>query len=66
MVRKTAAGPTAMSRGGRSTAAPPTVVSLVFYKKNCIFCLNSEGGKLYMKMLASDEIYNFVVQSFSI
>jgi hypothetical protein len=37
MVRKTAAGPTAMSRGGRSTAEPPTVVSLVFYKKKLYF-----------------------------
>jgi hypothetical protein len=28
--------------------------------------MNSDGGKLYMKIVAFDEIYNFVVQSFSI
>jgi hypothetical protein len=30
------------------------------------FCMNSDGGKRYMKIVAFDEIYNFVVQSFSI
>jgi hypothetical protein len=30
------------------------------------FCLNSDGGKLYIKIVAFDEIYNSVVQSFSI
>jgi hypothetical protein len=29
-----------------------------------LFYLNSDGGKLYMKIAAFDEIYNFVVQSF--
>jgi hypothetical protein len=28
--------------------------------------MNSDGGKLYMKIVAFNEIYNFVVQSFSI
>jgi hypothetical protein len=28
--------------------------------------MNSNGGKLYMKIVAFDEIYKFVVQSFSI
>jgi hypothetical protein len=28
--------------------------------------MNSNGGKLYMKIVVFDEIYNFVVQSFSI
>jgi hypothetical protein len=28
--------------------------------------MNSDGGKFYMKIVALDEIYNFVVQSFSI
>jgi hypothetical protein len=27
--------------------------------------MNSEGGKLYMKIVAFDKIYNFVVQIFS-
>jgi hypothetical protein len=27
--------------------------------------MNSDGGKLYMKIVAFDELYNFVVQSFS-
>jgi hypothetical protein len=26
--------------------------------------MNSDGGKLYMQIIAFDEIYNFVVQSF--
>jgi hypothetical protein len=26
--------------------------------------MNSDGGKLYIKIVAFDEIYNFVVQSF--
>jgi hypothetical protein len=30
------------------------------------FCFNSDGCKLYMKIVAFDEIYNFVVQNFSI
>jgi hypothetical protein len=34
--------------------------------KNCNFFMNSDGGKLYMKIVAFNEIYNFVVQSFSI
>jgi hypothetical protein len=28
--------------------------------------MNSNGGKLYMKIVSFDKIYNFVVQSFSI
>jgi hypothetical protein len=34
--------------------------------KNLFFCLNSDGCKIYMKIVAFDEIYNSVVQSFSI
>jgi hypothetical protein len=30
-------------------------------RKACFFCLNSDGGKLYMKIVSFDEIYNFVV-----
>jgi hypothetical protein len=49
-------GPTDVPHGGRGP---------IFFRKFVIF-LNSDGGKLYMKIVASDEIYNFVVQSFSI
>jgi hypothetical protein len=27
--------------------------------------MNADGGKLYMKIAAFDEIYNFIVQTFS-
>jgi hypothetical protein len=37
-----------------------------FFQKFIIFCLNSYGDKLYMKIVKFNEIYNFVVQSFSI
>jgi hypothetical protein len=48
------------------TVAPATVVGqggrgLVRFKKIVSFCLNSDVGKLYMKTVALDEIYNFVV-----
>jgi hypothetical protein len=46
-----------MGHGGRGP---------VSFQKFVIFCLNLDGGKLYMKIVAFDEIYNFVVQSFSI
>jgi hypothetical protein len=46
---------TAVDHGGRGP---------VCFKKFVIFCLNSDEGKLYMKIVAFDEIYNFVVQSF--
>jgi hypothetical protein len=49
-------GPTDVPRGGRGP---------VFSRKFVIF-LNLDGGKLYMKIVAFDEIYNFVVQNFSI
>jgi hypothetical protein len=34
-------------------------------KKITIFFMNSDGDKIYMKIVAFDEIYNFVVQTFS-
>jgi hypothetical protein len=36
------------------------------FLKIVIFCMNSDGDKLYMKFVAFDEIYNFVVQTFFI
>jgi hypothetical protein len=55
----------------RGTVAPVTAVGHdgrcpVCFKKFVMFCLNSDGVKLYMKIVAFDDIYNFVVQSFSI
>jgi hypothetical protein len=60
--------PTAL--GKRSTVATASAVSHgdrgpVCFQKFVIFCLNSDEGKLYIKIVAFDEIYNFVVQSFS-
>jgi transposase-like protein len=55
--RGTVATTTTVGHGGR--------VQSVF-KKIIIFCLNLDGGKLYMKIVAFAEIYNFVVQSFSV
>jgi hypothetical protein len=48
----TVAPPTAVGHGGRG---PDT------FQKFVIFCLNSNEGKIYMKIVAFDEIYNFVV-----
>jgi hypothetical protein len=58
-------------RGACGTVMPAIAVGhisrgLVCFQNFLIFCLNSNGGKLYMKIVAFDEIYNFVVQSFSI
>jgi hypothetical protein len=55
----------------RGTVAPVTAVGHngkgpVCFQKFVIFCLNSDGGKLYMKIVAFDEIYDFVVQNFSV
>jgi hypothetical protein len=55
----------------RGTIATATVVghgsrAPVCFQKFVIFCLNPDGGKLYMKIVAFDEIYNFVVHNFSI
>jgi hypothetical protein len=35
-----------------------------YFQKFVIFCLNSDGEKLYIKIVGFDEIYNFVVQRF--
>jgi hypothetical protein len=59
-------------RGASGIVAPPTVVGhdgkgLVCFQNFLIFfCLNSDGVKLYMKIVAFDDIYNFVVQSLCI
>jgi hypothetical protein len=50
----------------RGTVAPATAVGhggggLVCFQNFVIFYLNSDGSKLYMKIVAFDEIYNFVV-----
>jgi hypothetical protein len=70
----TAQGPTAMPhgvRGASNTVASATAVGhggrgQVCFQKFYFFCLNSDEGKLYMKIVSFDEIYNFVVQSFAI
>jgi hypothetical protein len=56
-------------RSARGNVAPATAVGhgsrgLVCFQIFLIFLFNSDGGKLYMKIVAFDEIYNFVVQSF--
>jgi hypothetical protein len=33
----------------------------ICFQKNVIFCLNSDEGKLYTKIVPFDEIYKFVV-----
>jgi hypothetical protein len=53
----TVATATAVAQGGSGP---------ICFQNFVIFCLNSDGDKLYMKIVAFDEIYNFVVQSFSI
>jgi hypothetical protein len=55
----------------RGTVAPSTIVGHggrgpVCFQKIVIFCLYTDGGKIYMKIVDFDEIYNFVVQCFSI
>jgi hypothetical protein len=59
--------------GGRGAryCSPATVVGhggrgAVCFQKFVIFCLNSDEDKLYMKIVPFDEIYNFVIQNFSI
>jgi hypothetical protein len=70
-------GPTVVLHGGSySTVRGCTVATAtpvahggrtpIYFQKFVIFCLNSNGGKLYMKIVAFVEIYNFIVQSFSI
>jgi hypothetical protein len=59
------------ARGASGTVAPATAVGHggrgpVCFEFFQLICLNSDGGKLYMKIVAIDEIYNFVVQSFCI
>jgi hypothetical protein len=60
--------PSAISRGARyySTCKRrvPQQLGSIRFKKIITFCMNSDGDKLYMKIIAFDEIYNFVVQTF--
>jgi hypothetical protein len=58
-------------RGASSIVAPATAMATAVgvqsvFKDFYFFCLNSDGGKFYMKIVAFDEFYNFVVQGFSI
>jgi hypothetical protein len=51
--------------------APATVVThgilvSLFSKNSQLFCMNYDGDKLYMKFVAFDDIYNFLVQTFFI
>jgi hypothetical protein len=71
MVRKKFAKLYIDVRGTRGNVEPATAVGhdgrgLICFQKILIFCLNSDGGKLYMKIVVFDENYNFVVQIFSI
>jgi hypothetical protein len=45
---------------------PMTVWVSLFSKNHNFFCMNSDGDKLYMKLIALHEIYNVVVQIFFI
>jgi hypothetical protein len=38
--------------------------SVRFQKNRNFFGMNSDGDKLYMKLVAFNEIHNFVVQTF--
>jgi hypothetical protein len=40
------------------------VVRVSLFSKNRNFFINSDGDKLYTKLVAFDEIYNFVLQTF--
>jgi hypothetical protein len=44
--------------------AHATTVRVSLFSKNHNFFINSDGDKLYTKLVAFDEIYNFVVQTF--
>jgi hypothetical protein len=55
--------------GDRDLPPCPTAVGArgpVCFQKIVIFYLNLDEGKLYMKIVTFNEIYNFVVQSFCI
>jgi hypothetical protein len=41
-------------------------VQFVFKNCNFLFGMNSDGDKIYMKIVSFDEIYNFVGQTFFI
>jgi hypothetical protein len=62
--------PTALGGARYCSTFPPlwgtTVGAQSIFNNLYFFCLNSDGNKLYMKIVTFDEIYNFVVQSFSI
>jgi hypothetical protein len=40
------------------------VVRVSLFSKNCNFFMNSDEDKLYTKLVAFNEIYNFIVQTF--
>jgi hypothetical protein len=81
MVRKNLQNYTSNAVGDRSSDLPPWATALgalrlltpwatavgvpSIFKSFYFFCLTSDGGKLYMKIVAFDEIYNFVVKVFS-
>jgi hypothetical protein len=43
----------------------PTAVRFSLFSKHHNFFMNSDGDKLYRKFVAFNEIYNFLVQTFS-
>jgi hypothetical protein len=43
-----------------------TTVGLNSFSKNCNFFMDSDGDKIYIKIVVFDEIYNFVVKAFFI
>jgi hypothetical protein len=52
-------GPTTVPHGGRRRRES-------LFKNLQFICLNSDGDKLYIKIVAFDDTYNFIVQSFFI
>jgi hypothetical protein len=49
------------------TSCDTTLVFNSFFKKIVtFFCMNSDGDKTYIKIVDFDEIYKFVVQTFSL
>jgi hypothetical protein len=53
--------PTAVVHDGCSATVPnrggPWRLGSVCFKKSLLFCMNSDGDKLYKKLVAFDEIY---------
>jgi hypothetical protein len=51
----------AVGDGGTTLSTLHSGRGPVCFQNFITFCLNLDGGKLYMKIVAFDEIYNFVL-----